>query len=192
MNRKYKGQKRLNKCVDRVGRSFGLILLIMIFSMLLPNVYAESVSRNDGRIVSTTAGAEAPQSRATAAPEEIDVTVIATSGSKLFDLKPLTHPGYWVSPIPPNLYFDRVEVTTEGSIVFPGSTENNITSYRLFQGETDVTEVYGNHANITLVNGTFTVYPAREIIEGEIIPYNKVYDGYELTDRRYLFRYHDA
>jgi uncharacterized repeat protein (TIGR02543 family) len=189
MNRKNKGKKQIAKHIRGVWCSFGSILLIMIFGMLLPTVCAESNSRNDSSIASTAAGAKSPQSKAAA--DVISITIKSASSTKVFDMEPLYQPNFSVSPFPPNIYFDRVEVSTEGMIVFPGTVKNRF-SYRLYQGGTDVTDSIRDNVQVTLIYGLLTVELATEIIRGEILSTSKVYDGTPLDNPGCSYSYWDA
>ncbi len=103
------------------------------------------------------------------------ITITADSASKEYDGTALTDNGFtFTDGI--LVAGDILTVVTGGDITNVGSVENEIVSYKVMRGETDVTDCY----KFASVNGTLTVTKRTLTITADSA--SKVYDGTTLTD----------
>lgn len=90
-----------------------------------------------------------------------DIEITALGATKDYDGKPLTQEKYDVSELPYGI--THVTAVTKGEQTAPGSSENIIESYVVWNGEIDVTEYYSRY--VRLETGLLTVNDTVKIIE---------------------------
>ena len=109
------------------------------------------------------------------------VTITAASDSKEYDGTPLTNDGYTVSGELAD--GDELVAVVEGSRTFVGTSENEVVSYKVVRGDTDVTESY----TIATVNGTLTVTKNTDTLTITAVSDSRTYDGAALVNGGYSF-----
>jgi len=95
---------------------------------------------------------------------EDEIVIIAASDIKVFDGTPLVNPNYTYNALLLPEGVTHITAVVAGSQTEVGISANVITSFILWNGETDVT---ANFPNVTLINGTLEVTP---IVEPPYIP----------------------
>ncbi|MBE5831153.1 MAG: hypothetical protein E7306_05380 [Butyrivibrio sp.] len=99
------------------------------------------------------------------------VTITAKSDSKFYDGTPLTNNGIILDGLPGGL---SVETTVEGTITEAGTVANRVTSYKIKNGEDDVT---GNFETIVVKDGVLEVKKLPIVVKAEGKTGSHKYDG---------------
>jgi hypothetical protein len=117
---------------------------------------------------------------------EAEITITAASDSKIFDGTPLVNAGFTYSILPPGV--TRVTAVVEGSQTAVGSSANVVVSFRLWNGDDNVTEYF---PNVKLVNGTLSIIPIEppELATRMIIRYNSNHSGKGGADLYFVHPY---
>ena len=112
----------------------------------------------------------------TITPITTEIIIKAESGSKTYDGKALTNPGYTYTE---NVLLngDVLSAVTEGSQINAGQSANVIKSYKVMQGDTDVT---ANYTFGKSIDGTLVV--TKRSVTLTSASASKTYDGKALTN----------
>ncbi len=112
----------------------------------------------------------------TITPITEEILITAGNDNKIYDGKALSNDSYsYTDDI--LLKGDRLEVSTEGSIVDVGKCRNNVTGWKVMRGEKDITS---NYTFADPVNGTLEIQKRNVTLTSASGV--KIYDGKALTD----------
>jgi len=124
--------------------------------------------------------AERVEGTLTVTPNTTLVTITADSDEKPYDGTPLINDGFTTSELPPGV--THVTAVVEGTQTDVGSSPNLVTSYRIWNGEQDVTAFF---AEPELIEGTLTVTASEEVVVITADNDDKEYDGTPLVNDGY-------